>query len=393
MKAMKRSIKVIFLIFLLATVMTGCWNNRDLTDLAIVAGLAVDKTDDNKIEITVQIVKPSEIKHSEGGNGKEKKPYINVTSQGETMFDAIRNLLSILNKKAYFPHVQLMVISEEAAREGLSDYFDFYERDVETRRRADVVIAKGMKAKTVLDSESRLSVLPATHNVEALEASKAFAKSIKVTLLDILKNFSQEGQSIALPILYTNKSTDKLFQEDLLMEGAAVIKRDRLVGFLDPLQTRGLLFALDEVDSTIINFPNPNDPKKRISIEVIRSKGKIDAKMAEGKPVLEIEVAAEGNIGDLQGNFNPEKGLTMEMLEQETEKTIESEIRDILKITQQVYESDVFGFAGKLEKNYYPEWKKIAPDWSRIFSRTPVNIKVKFEIRRPGLIKENSRPK
>ncbi len=383
-----RRFQKIMIMLTMFFVLTGCWNNCDLTDLAIMTGIAIDKSSEGKIEMTVQIVKPQVIKPDPKGGAKESKAYVNISSTGETMFDATRNLLARLNKKAYFAHVQLIVISEEAAREGISSYFDLFERDIETRRRANLVIAKGMKARTVLDSESRLTNLPTTHNIEAFEASRSYGKSLNVLLLNVLKDFSKEGYAIVLPVLVNSKKTEDVYQEELIMEGSAIMKKDKLIGYLDPIQTRGYLFSKDEIQSTIINIPSPLNPDKKVSIEVIRSTGKIEAKMEKGKPILDIKVKAEGNIGEQQEKEDLTKLDTIQALEYEVENEIKKEIESTVKITQEEYHSDVFGFINNINKNYYTEWKRIVNYWSDIYSGTPVEVNVKFEIRRPGLNKQ-----
>lgn len=382
---------ILIIIFMLAQ--TGCWNNRDLTDIAIMAGIAIDKAENGKVEMTVQVVKPEAIKPAGEGGGKESRAYVNVSSQGETMLDAARNLLSKLNKKAYFAQVQLIIISEEVAREGLSRYFDLFERDTETRRRADLVIAKGMKAKTVLESESRLTKLPATHNVEALETSKTYGKSLKVTLIDVLKNLNKQAYCIVLPVLYNSRQSEKVYQEELIMEGSAIIKADKLIGFLEPLETRGFLFAKDEIKSTIINIPSPLGNEKKVSIEIVRSKGRIFSKVANGKPILGIEVKAEGNIGEQQENEDLTSDDDIEVLEKLVQGEISREIEGTLKVTQKIYKSDIFGFIDELYKNYYSEWTNVVSNWCDVYSDTPVNVEVQFNIRRPGLIKKPTEQK
>ncbi len=393
---MKGYIKT-FVISVMLLTLTGCWNLRDLTDLAIMTGVAIDKTKDNYIEMTVQIVKPEAVKTAMGSGGSSAsntgKAYVNVTSYGKTMFEAARNLLAKLNKKAYFAQVQLIVISEDAARDGISNYFDLFERDAETRGRADIMIAKGMKAKTVLEAESRLTKLPTTHNVEALRASKRFGKIIRTTSIDVLKSNSMKGNDIVLPVIYNNGQQNDVYQEDLIMEGTAVIRKDKLVGFFDAYQTRGYLFAKSKLNSTIINVPSPLNPEKAVSIEVIRSRGKIEAKMNNGKPVCSIEVKTEGNIGEQQEAGDLTKPDTIKALESETENEIRDEIINTVKISQKEYQSDVFGFINDIYKNYYSEWKGIVDNWPDIYSKTAVNVKVKFKIRSSGLIKEPSKPK
>lgn len=383
--------KLLFILSIIL-ILTGCWGNRDLTDLAIMTGIAFDKGENGKIQITVQFVKPEAMKTSGQGGENEKKAFNNVSITGETVFECARNLTAKTNKRIFFGQVQLMVISEEFARDGISKIFDLFERDTETRRRADLIITKGIEAKTVLESESRMSKLPATHEIEALEASRYFGKTIKVTLVDVLKVLNKEEYSFVLPIIYSSKA-GKVFQEDLLTEGSAVIKKDKLVGFLDPLQTRGYILADDKIESTVINIPSPLHSKNTISIEVTRTNGKTISKIVNGKPVLSIEVSAEGNIGEQQEKADLTKPDMLKALEDAVRREMKDEIGNAVKTTQKEYKSDVFGFIDEIYRNYYSDWMKSIHNWSNIYSQTPVKIEVKFKIRRSGLVRQPAEPK
>ena len=59
-------------VFLLSLLMVGCWDNTDLVDINIVTGLGIDKDEDGKIVVTVQIVEPAAVhltSSSQAGSG------------------------------------------------------------------------------------------------------------------------------------------------------------------------------------------------------------------------------------------------------------------------------------------------------------------------------------
>ncbi len=388
---MKRRISILFIISILSLT-TGCWNNRDLTELAIVSGIALDKLDNGKIELTVQVIKPSAIQ-KDGNSGQASKAYVNVTEDGSTVFEAVRNLITELDRKGFFAQTQVMVISEAIAKEDISEVVDFFERDHETKRRAELIIARGMKAKDVLEIESQIEKVPSIYIVESLKTSTAVSKARKINLLQLLKDFNNEGYAIVIPTIRSENKTGEIRQEDMTIEGSAIIKKDKLVGYLTPVETRGFMFADNKLKSTIIVVPGIKDPEHLISIEVVRSRGKVDAKIVDGKPELSIEIKAEGNIGAQRDHIDLTKVELTEALERDVEDAIKKEIEDVVRVTQKKYKSDIFGFINELYKNYYPQWKLIVKDWDEIYSNTPVEIKVDFEIRRSGLVKEPTEPK
>jgi spore germination protein KC len=371
-------------------ILVGCWNNRDVTDLAIVSGIALDKKEDGLIELTVQIIKGSQMKPE--GNSQEKA-YSIISTEGETVFEAIRNLISQLNKKAFFPHMTLFILSEEFAKEGINQFIDFFERDNESKRKASVIIAKGIKAKEVIEKDSDLEKISVLHIVESLNSSNALCKSYKIEFIDMLKQYSQKGHSIVLPIIYP-KSSDKIScQEDLIIEGSAILNNGKLIGYLTPYQTRGFLFCTNKVKSSVIVIPSPVKEEKLVTIEIIRSESKLSAKVKDSKPSFNIEIDAEGNIGEQQDDNDLTKEELIEDLEKEIENKIKSEIQNVIMITQKEYKSDIFGFINIIHQNHNKEWEKMVDNWDYIYSSSPINVEVKFDIRRTGTIKEPVAPR
>ncbi|MHB9096100.1 MAG: Ger(x)C family spore germination protein, partial [Eubacteriales bacterium] len=50
---------------------SGCWNKRELNQLAVVMGTGIDSTPDGQVSLTVQIVRPEQMKSESGGGGTQ----------------------------------------------------------------------------------------------------------------------------------------------------------------------------------------------------------------------------------------------------------------------------------------------------------------------------------
>ena len=382
---MKRLIRVFIVIIMLLPI-TGCWNNRDLTELAIVTGLGIDLSDNQKIELTLQVIRPSALRENQNGGHGHEKAYMNVTVEGNTIFEAIRNVIAYFDRRAYFAHVQVMVIGEALSIQGLGDILDLFERDSETRRRAELLIAKGMKAKEVLDVESEMQGIPSIQLFEGLRAADDLSKASNINLFEMLKEFSHEEHAVLIPVIQSVGSEARL--EDLKIEGMAVIKKNMLIGYVTPLETRGYMFAKNKIGSTILVTSSPVNPEKKVSIEVTRSEGKIKAGLKDGKPVLVIEVKAQGNIGEQHDEADLTEPGRKKTLEQKAENLIREEVEAIVKTSQERLKTDIFGFIDKIEKNHYRKWKEIRTQWDDIYADLNVEVKVDFQIRTSGLIKQ-----
>lgn len=365
---------------------TACWDNMDLTEKAFVTAVGIDKISENKIGLTLQIVKPTIIKAGEQGSSEKEEAVWVFSNTGDTIFEAAKNQMTTANRKPFYNHAELMVIGEEFARSGIKEALDFWERNHEPRMNANIIIAKGMTAKEILMAKSELEDIPSMHITDILENNEALAKIKKVTIIDVLKQLIQPGLNPVIGVIEVAKKEKIKKIKNFRVEGSAIFKKDKLIGWLNSIETRGLLFIQDEVKSGVINVPNPLDKNKKVAIEIARSSGKIDAKVKDGELVFLIQVKVVGNIADQQGNGDLTTQEILKKLEEEAEKVIEKEIWDVVKIAQKKYKSDFIGFSGVVYRKYLDYWKQVQDNWEDVFSNTPVEINVKVNIKRTGII-------
>src|SRR5690625_3531663 len=101
---------LVFIIFLLiGLVCTGCWDKRELNELAIVKAIGFDIHGENGFEVTVQVINPSEVMQNKEGYDT---PVTIYSETGPTVMDTIRKLTNQMPRNAYMAHIQLIVISE-----------------------------------------------------------------------------------------------------------------------------------------------------------------------------------------------------------------------------------------------------------------------------------------
>ncbi len=135
--------------------LSGCWDRVEITDLAVVTAAAIDKKDDNQIELSVQVFIPSSIS-SGGGQGGSSQGGGGVTTlvrseKGSNISDALSRLQSKLPRKVFWGHCKVFVFGEKLAKEGVQEQLDFLLRHPQPREKANVYVSKG-KAKPILES-------------------------------------------------------------------------------------------------------------------------------------------------------------------------------------------------------------------------------------------------
>lgn len=371
-------------LFLAVLFMPGCWNNRDLTQINIVTAVGIERSENGKILVTVQVVEPAAIQSTASGKGKggsaQPKPVFVLSYEGETVFDAIRSMLSQVDNKLFFNTAQVLILGERLSKDGIADVLDFFQRDHEVNYEMDVLIARNVTPAELLKTENDIDPIPAMYIKKTVENTVARAKVKRTILIELIKDLSKSGMQ---PVLgQITKAGEKLVRT----EGAAAFKNGKLIGWLDPYATRGFLFATGKVKSTIVNIPADGG---KVSMEVIRSSGSVDVKLKNGKPVkLIVKVNPEANIGEYEGKGKKISPDYLHKLEKIFGDEIKKEIDRAINLAQKKYSSDIFGFGEQLHKFHPHYWKKIENNWDDVFSNLPAEIIVNAKIRRTGFIKD-----
>ncbi|WP_286229794.1 Ger(x)C family spore germination protein [Neobacillus mesonae] len=393
---MKR-ILLIFCSISLLFLLTGCWNRKELNELAIVVGLAIDKIDDEYL-ITVQVVNPGQIAAKEGGDGKV--PVVVYQDKGDTFFEAIRRITTVSPRKLYFSHLRFLVYGEELAKEGIGESIDSLTRDQELRTDFYITVAKGRRGGDILKVLTELEKIPVNQLYDSLEASqKAWAPTITITLDQLISELISDGMDAKLTgIIITGDETEGEALENvqrtvprtrLKYQDIGIFKGDRLVGWLNEAESKGLNEALGNVKSTVIEVPCPE--KGIAAIELVRTKSDIKTVLLKDKPKGVVQYEAEANVGNVQCRTldltNPQ---TIRDLEIKTENDIKRNIRAALKLSQKDFNADIFGFGEALHRSNPDYWKKIKNNWKpQYYKNLPVDLNIKVKIRRIGTIKNS----
>jgi len=380
---------IIFTFLLLSLNLYGCWNNVDITKLGVSTAVGIDKAPEKKIRLSVQLVNPAAVRTSSSKQGKssDMDPVNIFTYEDNSVFDCLRNMLGKLDKKIFYSTSRVIIISEDKAKEGIGDIIDFLMRDHETNYQSDILISKNVSAEDILKVKSKTQSLPGNYIQSIIKSSKSRGKLKRTMLIDIAKDFSSKSKHLTIGAI------TKLEDNSALVEGTAVFNGDRLVGWLSPMETRGFLFATNKIKSTTIDLSNPMDKDEIITIEIIRSKGKMKTLIVDNKPVLIVEIETEGNIGEQHGKGSITTKEVIEILENSLQDTIKKEVVNSINITQKQYKTDIFGFGDYLSKFHPKVWNEMEDKWHDLYSSAEIQVVVDSKIRRSGLLKETILPK
>ena len=401
----RKILSLLAALVIITVTFSGCSEKdtkRGLNSLAIVIGLAVDKSEGEnqgfetfgeekeKILMTAQVVRNDSVgqqgsaQQSSGASaeGDVGKPYWNVEVVGGNLLETIRAATHITNRSLYLAQNQVVIISSDVAKEGIARYLDFFFRDHETRYDVSLIIADG-KAGKVLATESHLDTLPAQDLYKLINSQKRDSGTPDCTLFSFMRDYKTPYKSALVPFVRIVEPENEERSPFLFVAGSAVFKEDKMVGILDEGQTRGILWVSDKISDGIVALDfNGID----ISLEILNSKGKFTAEYSDGRIIIKSKVKAVFSLGEYQGagSFNEE---TIEKMKTMCEEEIKKEIEEgFTKVREK--NADVLGIGNYFYRYNYKNWQEIKEKFEELYNKAELQIEVEAEIIRTGSLLE-----
>lgn len=370
--------KLIFLIPLLY-LLTGCYNYRELNDLAIVSGASVSKIDDT-YKITVEVINPK--KEQDTSSGKEPD-YVIYEGTGLSMQEAFRNVVKEAPKKLYGAQLDILVIDEETAREGIGDIIDFFARDPEIRSEFYVIVSNNDESLKII---SPLVNISSKNIVNSLESTNAYLGTANlVTYHQFISNHLNPYLEIALPSIKvvgnddvgeTNENVEQTTTEANNVIGPmTVFKEGKLLGYLTEEESLGYNIITNNTQTFLIRSEYEN--KGFIVNEVIDASTEMKADVKNKKVTISIEGTAA--ISDVNCDIDLEDEKEIKKIEKKFNKDIEELVKETIESTNDKYNSDIYGFKDLFYKTKPKEYKKLIKEVGDDFLSS-LDIEIKSNI-------------
>lgn len=380
---MKKTSIFLFILFILfALFLSGCGGKRELNELAIVVAMGIDKVE-NEYEVSLQVVNPSEVSSKQGNSGRSS--VVTYHAKGKSVFEAIREMTTVTPRKPYFSHIQILVLGEELAKNGISESLDFFSRDHELRSDFYVIVSDETSASEILSIFSPLEKIPASKLYNSLEVSeKAWAPTTYIHIHDLVNEISKKGKNAVLTNIRIVGEAD-LGKERINIEkidpparlkysGLAIFKQDKLVGILTEKESKGYNYIKNNVKNTLGLIACPKGGN--LSMEVTNAKTKVKGKVKNGVPSIHVKINIKQNVGEVNCSIDLSKKKTNDYINKESRARVKKIVEDALDTIQKDYQIDVLGFGEAIYRADYKEWKKIENEWDELFPNVKVNVSV-----------------
>lgn len=364
------SIILVFNLFFLS----GCWDSRELDQLFIVVGTAIDLAEDNKYELTMQIAKTQEASQSGTNQQTATSSSLILSSKNRSIVDAYMTTNENCSRGLLFDHNQVILFGESVARAGLIDVLDVFIRVQEARIEIPVVIVEGDEASIALKTKIEENNLSSLFIFKIVEGLSIVSKLYQTRIIDLMNQLLSESHASTIPMV---KIVQKDGKDVIEFSGFALIRDDKMVGKLTQEQVRGFVFSMGRVSNLIIH----DETKEGLAgFRTQSSMGKISAKIDENNQVSgQIHINGEFELDEYMGFEDvPQKEFAAMIKNVATDK-LKNLVNEAVAVCQEL-QCDIFGFADYIWKHNPKGWRKIEENWKEIFADIPITVIVDIEV-------------
>jgi spore germination protein KC len=378
-------------ILLSAFLLTGCWDQKELAEITVVTGMAVDKGEDHKYRLSVEGINATELNNrTAGGNA----PSIVYGKEGNSLSELIRQMNEGISRNLIYSHMRILFISEEVAEKGMLDFLDFLERNREMRDDFNIVLVKDAKAADVLKVTYQFQKSTSLKfHTQLSTMVETWGGDPDVRLNDLISAWTSPGREPVMaavsiqgdPEKGTSVDNMKKVTPDALavLDSLAIFKGGNLKGFLSLEDARNYLWTQDKIKQTSVTVRCGKN--RYIDIRIYNTTTKTDARMVDGKAKVTIEIRGESFLEGTQCPAPADKISTYQEFEEKTESHIERIVSKTISKVQENDKVDIFGFGDVVRRKDYKNFKAIEGNWDQYFAEADIEVRALIKMRRTGI--------
>lgn len=376
-------------------VLGGCWDMVEVSRSSLITGAALEPGQVRDIRVTIEVLNAAESMSAENGRGDA--PAQLYTAEADTVSEAVGRMNERFDRMLIGSHMQVIVIDERLARQGLNRIMDFFLRSRYVREDVNLVISKKNAASDLLrvpypgGANAAFAIQSQIYNFNRIWGGATKSRMIDYTMATQTpgRELLLSGVSVEGPVSQSMESVKTLTpNSSIRLTDTAVFKRDKLVGFLPSADMNIVLLANGNLEQTTLSIPLP-DGNAFAGVRLIRLHASKSVRMLHGRPKMTLNVQGVGFIVSLGAGLPIDQAAGYMELERLAESYVKERIEDTVQRVQAEYGADIFGFGEWMYRHRYGEFKRISSSWNELFAKGELTVGVDIQLERSELKTKN----
>ena len=350
--------KKILIIILTLLLCTGCFDYKEINDLAIINAIGVDYENDEYV-ITLEILNDQIDKDS------SKITSYTKVGHGKNLTSAIENAADKLSKQLIFNHIKLMILSKSIIEEKFENIIDLFLRNTYFRENFYVISATKNKPETLLNHTTNEAPIASTAITDTLESIRYSSNT------NILKKFDEMVEEVITYGIDTCFSNITLKDNEFIVDGMSIFNNYSYKSNLSNEYVKIYNLLTDNFDrpTYTINYDN-------LSFTTAINNGKINTEINNGS--INVNGNLMGRIIDNDPKYNIRDPKNLKRIDNDFTNLLNKKISEFIKVLQD-NNSDILG----ITRNYYKKTRTKDKDY---WLKLDIKSNIKFNINKKGLI-------
>ena len=407
MNSKARKVFAILILALLLVISTSSYYGiKGIDNLAYVVAIGLDKGDNEKIKLSLQISVPNS---GDGGSSSSSQSASVVVDSIDcpSISTGINLFNSYLGKEVNLSHCKVLVISEALASEGVSEYLYTLANNIEFRTDSSIIISK-CDARSYLEySTPLLDKISARYYEIAPSSSEYTGYTENITINEffsaVTDTFSEpvailgsinsentqntDGNSTDTSSYYTAGQTPISGEPGVETMGLAVFNGDKFVGELNGFESICHLIISNKLKNAQIRIPSPIAELDYIDLYIELEKDtKSSVNLVNGSPYISSEIKITAKMQSMNSNIDLKDDKIVSKIEASAKSFLEKHIIDYLYKTSKELHADIdsFGLYGLKYFNTKAEWEEY--NWLHHYRDAFFDIDVDVNLRSSYLL-------
>ena len=361
--------KKIFIMILLLILSSGCFNYKEINNLAIIPTIGIEKKDNNYI-VTAWIINTKK---------ENSNKVITYKGKGKDIDGALKDIANMSSKELFLSHLKVLIISDDLIKNNITDVIDYFARNTQAKMNFYVITSTTNTPSEILNITPPLDTLPSNDIYNLLNISDKLKGNVNIlTFENLIKQILEKGVN---PV-YTNISVinNKKNINKIKVNNMVSFDKKNNITLLDEDESLGYNLINNNIKNPIITSKCKNE-NNYFSIEIIKSKNKI--KYKNNKIYMNFKI--KGTISEINCNKDVNSIKTRKELNEITTREINKKINKTINKAKKS-KNDFIGLGNILYKNN----RKINNDWDKEkLNNLEIITKVDLQIIKEGKIEKN----
>lgn len=367
---MRKTVILVLLSAFVTVLLSGCYNYSDIEDTSAVSGIAVDFAENGDYEITAEIISAK----SSAEVDVETKL---LKERGRTLSEAVENLKNENGKPVNLSHCQVLFISEEFAKKGISELFELVLHYSHLRLSSVLAVVDGERADSVFECKIPLYDM-VSYGIFDMMKQNNLSNSVfpSAQFYICLNAYESGGCDFVLPVVSVKEENG---EKSCRFSGVTVFSEDRKAGDL----------SLDESRIYMLLMGQPLG--EGITVEIEEGYVTLEIKkLSAAKSVKKVgesfsaDITLQTDARVFPENFDISDGQSRRALEEKAELKLKEEAETLFLYIRDNFGSDIFGLGDLLYHDEPTKWSEIRGNWKEIFGKTEMEVNVKCRINEAG---------